>query len=519
MALPTVPGQVGYVAYTYSSGNKRALAKFTDKNHIQTLINDDAPVPYDREIIDIYTQTSMQSDDFTELINKSDPYYAPAETWTWKIRKEFEYPKLLALTAEASANANLGADAIPFQVIFDTNYFQVNDVITANRQFGDALSVVKGPESLGAGYLYSVVLTGAHITPDSTANKNLLQPNQTFDKIDNVVGEFDQELSGLPYQGSYIQMYQSMSAGYGVTHNVTKWADEMSPIKADGSPAEIIVYDKMRMRQDGKLENIASRWEPWIERQMKMEMLKIRKHRILYGMGGSTKTLGHRGEVKQITEGILSQIRHCGHYMPINAGDFSINMLRDLFGSLFYRRVPMKDRRVKLYTNEAGIRLFRQANKNDLFASGITVIADQRFIEGSGQNMAVNYGFDAAITMETGRIEVSHLMELDLPELNSEYGTERYSAPLFLAFDISNMTGGAMKNIREVRKKNAPSMTWGYIDGRQHHLGHAASKGFSSASMDPGYQIFMDDYADVFIEDLSRCVLIEQIDPRVYRTS
>lgn len=519
MALPTVPGQVGYVAYQYNSGNKRALAKFTDKNHIQTLINDDKPTPYDREIIDIYTQTSLESDDFTNLINQSDPYYAD-DTWTWKIRKEFEYPKLVGLTATANGNANLGADQIPFELIFDTNYFQINDIITANRQFGDALKIVRGPEPLGAtSYLYSVILTGAHITPDSTANKNLLTPNQTFDKIDNVIGEFDDKVSGLPYLGGYIQMYQSLSAGYAVTHTITKWADEHNPVMSDGTTADIIVYDKMRRNANGSLTSLGSRWEPWVERQMKMEMLKIRKNRILYGQGGSAQTDGHKGESKGITEGILSQIRHSGHYMPINKGDFSINMLRDLFGSLFYRRIPMNQRRVKLYTNEAGIRMFRQANKEDLFASGITIIADDRFIKGSGQNMQVNYGFDSTFTMETGVIEVSHLMELDLPELNSEYGTESYSLPLFLAFDISNATGSSRKNIREVRKKGAPSMTWGYINGRQHHLGHAASKGYDAANMFPGYQIFMDDNADVFIEDLSRCVLIEQIDPRVFRTS
>lgn len=517
MALPTVPGQIGYVAFQYSTNNKKALAKFTDKNHLKNLLNMDKPEPYDREIIDIYTQTTLESEDFLQLINQSDPYTPTGDEWTWKIRKGYKYPKLLSLPATTSGNADIGQDKIPFEIILDNNYFQVNDIITANRQFGDKLAITKGPEQIGAGYLYSVVLTGAHISLDDTANLNLLTPNTEFEKIDNVVGQFDQELSGLPGLGDYIQMYQGRSAGYGVTHTITKWADELTPRDSRGNPLDIIVYDQYKMETNGKIVPMGSRWEPFVERMMKMEMLKIRKNRILHGAGGSFSTLGNRGEEKAITEGVLSQIRNYGNYMPISAGEFSINMLRDLFGNLFYRRIPMAQRRVKLYTNEAGIRLFKQANKNDLMNSGITVIADDRFIEGRGQNMVVNYGFDAMVTMETGRIEVSHLMELDLPQLNSEYGTNRYSLPVFLAFDISDATVGRMRNIREVRKAGAPNMTWGYIDGRQSHLGHAASKGFQSASMMPGYQIFMDDYADVFIEDLSRCVLIEEIDPRVYR--
>lgn len=519
MALPTVPGQVGYVAFAYSTANKRALAKFTDKNHLETLTNSQAPAEYDRKIIDIYTQTTLQSNDFLDLINKSDPYYPEKDTWQWGIRKPFQYPRLLDVPAATRTNTALGADKIPFEIILDTNYFQINDIITAHLQYGDRLAIVKGPEPIGmGGYLYSVVLTGAHLSPTDTANQNLLEIGQNFEKIDSNIGEFDQELSGLPNMGDYIQMYQGMSAGFGVTHSVTKWADEKFLQKdQNGNYLDLVVYDQYRLEADGTQTPIGSRWEPMIERLMKLEMLKIRKHRLLYGDGGEFQTLGHRGESKQITEGILSQIRNYGHYMPINAGDFSINMLRDLFGSLFYRRVAMKDRRVKLYTNEAGIRLFEQANKDDLFRSGITIIADNRFIEGSGRNMAVNYAFDTAITMETGRIEVSHLMELDLPQMNADYGTEKYSLPVFLALDVSNATVGSMKNIREVRKKGAPSMTWGYVDGRQHHLGHAASKGMSSSNMFPGYQIWMEDYADVFIEDLSRCVLIEQIDPRIYR--
>jgi hypothetical protein len=43
----------------------------------------------------------------------------------------------------------------------------------------------------------------------------------------------------------------------------------------------------------------------------------------------------------------------------------SANLVRSVFGDLFYRRVDVKDRRVKMYTNEAGFDVFQQALKND----------------------------------------------------------------------------------------------------------------------------------------------------------
>ena len=116
------------------------------------------------------------------------------------------------------------------------------------------------------------------------------------------------------------------------------------------------------------------------------------------------------------------------------------------------------------------------------------------------------------ITRETGKVELIHLRELDLPQTNLEFGQNKKSTPVFMVFDVSpQSTGGLMNNIREVRMKGSPSMTWGYIDGRQHHLGFAKSQGMSSANKFPGYQIWMEDRCDVFIEDLSRTVLIEEI--------
>jgi len=62
-----------------------------------------------------------------------------------------------------------------------------------------------------------------------------------------------------------------------------------------------------------------------------------------------------------------------------------------------------------------------------------------------------------------------------------------------------------------VRRAGTPSMQWGYVDGRRSHLGAFKSVGMQSASKFPGYTIWMEDRSDVFIEDLSRTVLIEEI--------
>jgi len=131
----------------------------------------------------------------------------------------------------------------------------------------------------------------------------------------------------------------------------------------------------------------------------------------------------------------------------------------------------------------------------------------------SPQNrLTYGFAFDSMYSRETGLVEFIHLKELDLPQTTLEFGQNKKSTPVFFVFDVSPSSDGSLQNnIREVRLKGSPSMTWGYIDGRQSHLGHFASKGMSSANKFPGYTLWMEDRCDVFIEDLSRCVLIEEI--------
>lgn len=516
MALTKVPGQVGYKAYKFSSMDGRAKGKLTDANHMHALTDQGGPTNYDRGIIDIYTQTSQVADDFTQMINKSTPFEIVGNDFQWEIRAPYEFVQCIEIPDATLNNPTPGIDGTTFEIAFDRAYFQKNDIITADMDYGDKLFVTEDPTPYNKGYLYTVKLVGVYVNKNSSANLRWLAPGVQYDKVDNSIGEFDQDLSGLDNEPSTIKMFDSVSAGYGVEHTITGWADDLTPMDTSrdsyGNVQDLMLYEKYERNAQGAWVYAGTRWEPIIERKMKLEMLKMRKNRTLWGGGGEINTQGQKHQPKKVTEGIVSKMRNNGNYFQYQRGDFNFNFLREIFGDLFYRRVDMANRRVKLYTNEAGMRIFRNAAKEDLMNSGITIIGDERFIQGTGQNMTVNYGFDSIVTMETGRIEVSHLKELDLPQLNSQFGQNKMSTPKFMVFDVSNSEGGLINNIREVRQKNRPNnMTWGYIDGRRHHLGAFASQGHTASSKVDGYTIFMEDKSDIFIEDLSRTVLIEEV--------
>jgi len=518
MALQQIPGySSGYIATRYSSMNKRALGKFTDSNHIQ-MLHSESPADYDKKIISLYTQTSLYSNDFLQMIMKSKPYYINKATdyWKWKVNVPYQFPVLIEIPDSTLNLSNIGIDRQTFEMVFDKKEFFINDVITANRMYGQQFIVMNDPVQWGRAWKYTMQLVTTNPMTTSVDPQWLVEGRE-FEFLYNATGEFDERGSGLGSLGDEITLYESLGSANMVEHTVTDWADtkvanaNTRGTDKDGNLIDLIMYSKKVRNQEGEHKYVTA-WEPFIEMELRKRMLDMKVKKMIWAQGGSSNTGSGTQEMKKLSMGVYPRMRAFGNLEQYNAGQFSINIIRTVFGDLFYRREDMKNRRVKLFTNEAGIEVFRTAAKDDLLKAGFTIIADNRFIEGKGQNMTINWAFDSMVTMDTGRIEVSHLMELDLPQTNSEYGRNKKSTPIFMVFDVSPQ-GDQMSsdNIREVRPASAPSMTWGYVDGTYHHMGHAASKGMSSANMFPGYKIWMKDRYDVFVEDITRTALIEQV--------
>ena len=514
MAIQTIPGLTGFTYARLASMDKRAIGKLTDSNHLESFHSTE-PADYDKKIISLYTQSSLYSNDFLDMINKSTPYFIDnnSDAWKWKISVPYKFPKIIDIPQATLDLTKPGIDGQEFQVVIDSMEFSKNTVISVgSRQYGPRWYVVKDPLQWNNGYLYTFTLVTDNPMVDYVSS-TFLQEGIELELIDVVIGEFDQDLGGLGRLGEEITMFESLGSAYGYNHTITKWADERTMKDASGKPLDILVYAPQRRNQLPLTRNDV-KWEPFIEFLMRKQMLETKVKRMIWNKPGTVKSGGTKQELKRVSAGVYHRMRNNGNLVQYNRGEFSANLIRSVFGDLFYRRVDVKDRRVKMYTNEAGFDVFQQALKTDALNSGLTFMADSgnRYMQGEGQHITYNFAFDSMVTRETGKVELIHLKELDLPQSNLEFGQNKKSTPVFMVFDVSPMSDGSMvNNIREVRLQGSPSMTWGYIDGRQHHLGFAKSQGMSSANKFPGYEIWMEDRCDVFIEDLSRTVLIEEI--------
>lgn len=510
----TIPGQTGFVVGRYSSMDKRVIGKFTDANHLESL-HAEEPAAYDKAVIQIYTQSSLYANDFLAMINQAEPFYirGVSDSWKWKIELPYQFPKIVDVPADTINQAKIGIDGHSFQFVLDRAEFYIHQVITADKNRGQNFYILADPTPWNGYWLYTAILVSENPKVE-TVNRQYLQVGMEYQLVTELVGEFDQDLPGLGGSGDYMEMMESLGAANGVEHTITGWADDkMLKDPKTGNPLDLIVYAKEGRNQMGKLTSADVRWEPYVEAKLRQHMLDIKTSKMIWNKPGAVRTRGAKQEVKKSSAGLIHRMRTNGNLVQYPRGNFNINIFRTVFGDLFYRRVDVAQRRVKIYTNEAGFELWETALRDEAFASGLTfnVGDNDKFVQGSGRNLVMNFAFTAAVTRETGRMDLIHLKELDLPQTSLEFGQNKKSAPMFLVFDVSPTGNGTLgSNIREVRLESRPGMTWGYIDGRRHHLGFAASKGHTASSKFDGYTMFFDDRYDVFIEDLSRTVLIEE---------
>ncbi len=513
MALQQLPGRTGFLYSRVSSMDGRAIGKFTDSNHLETL-RSDAPADYDKKLIQLYTQSSLYANDFLEMINQAEPFYIRGNTdsWKWDVEVPYKFPVIIEIPSDTANMSRPGIDGQEFQIVVDRgDEFTMNQIITPHKMHGPQWFLVKDPEPWFTGWLLTLTLVTENPKVDFVS-KTYLQPGIDLLPQGGAIGEFDQTLLGLPGMGEKITMFESLGAAIGMEHTITGWADDKR-IGTDnqGRALDLLMFTNRARNITPGARNVV-RWEPFVEAQMRMAMMDKKVEKMIWAKPGTAKTRGSKQEVKKVSAGVIHRMRTNGNLLQYPKGQFTINYFRSIFGDLFYRRVDISRRRVKIYTNEAGFDTFSNAAKEDAFNSGLQIVADSRFIQGSGRNLVLNYEFNSVVTRETGEITLVHLKELDLPQTNLEFGQNKKSPPIYMVFDVSPDGNGTFRgNIREVRHEGRPSMTWGYIDGRRHHLGFAASKGHSAGSKFDGYTIFMDDRYDVFIEDLSRTVLIEEL--------
>lgn len=509
-----LPGLNGKVIKTHSGSSKmykEAVGKFTDKNYLENFIGSQ-PAMYDKRLINLFTQTGLYSDDFLQMISSSTPYMVdnPDGRFQYQIDMPMDYPTIIKNLS--STDAQPGIDGTTIELVFDKKAFVVNDRITSDEMNQDVLlQVIEDPERYQGHWKYKLRAIGKNPSTDFV-HQVFLQVGRKYRKLDNVVGEFTKELSSLGFLSNKLTVTNAIGEMYGVEASVTKWA----MLTKDGKKQEIdkdpygrykdIQYFSIADRMDPKKSVMF--WENSFDTLLRIEMLKMKSNKLIWGRKG--RNMDENGNPVYSSPGLWEQM-HYGNVHYYTRGQFGPNLFRRILGDLFYGRVDVSNRRALVYTNEAGFDLVSKSLKTDAMNQGFVFNAEN-YVKGSdNMNLGIQFDFSYFITRETGKVEFKHLKQLDLPLLNNYYGTTaRKATPVFMIFDVSSQ-GGKVSNIREVKLKSHPSMSFGFIPGRVHPEGFGKMQGMLSANKDPWYQMWMEDFAGVFLEDPTRTVLLKEL--------
>jgi hypothetical protein len=501
-SIPRINGTVVANAHMTSSYYAKAgLNKFTDKNFVETMLRT-KPEQYDKMMIRLFTDTRLYSNDLLDTVMKSEkPFMVndPNGVFTYKIKKRAELPKVIVNLA--SAIAKPGVDGQEFEIVFDKNAFAVNDIITAHRYEQETqIQVVSEGERYQNGYKFRCRAANANST--DFVNQRFLAIGVEYFKITNVLGEYTTSFSGLGLFDGNLEVMADVLNQYGVEHTITDWADATklgAQTDASGNPLDITYYSVTDPNAEGEKTKIVG-WEPTVSRLLRMEMMRMRANMLMWGRQGNTKD--EKGRPTRLKPGLWQQL-HLGNVIYYDRGQFSLNLLRSAIGDLFYNRVKVSERYVKVYTNRAGMELASSAMRKDFNNSNFMLSAD-KFMDGKDRlKQGYALQFDHYMTTETGPVEFVELEQLNMHATFLELGPNKKTPPIFIILDVS---GQEDAGIREVKLSTRPNMYYQYIPG---------SVGFGSqqtviANKDPYSTYIMKDFCGIFLEDPTRTVIIKE---------
>lgn len=503
MNMPRVNGRI--VANTYSSSylSKNKLGKLTDMNMVENILRM-RPAQYDKAMLRLFTDTKLFSNDFLDLITSgAKPFMVddPEGTFTYKIKKRAELPKIMVNLADTTAQP--GVDGSTFELVFDKNAFVVNDIITAHRYEQDVqIQIASDFEPYQEFFKYTCRAIGKYAT-DFVSQKYLVEGTEYF-KVGSLAGEWTTQYSSLGLFDGHLEVMANVLQKYGVEHSITEWADARkmgAETDVNGNPLDLTFYSVADVDpENGKTKFQFKMWEPTITRLMRMEMMRMKANTFVWGREGSA--VDEKGRPMRAKPGLWQQL-HLGNVIYYEKGSFSLNLIRSAVGDLFYNRVRIGERRVKIYTNRAGMELASTAMRKDYNGQGF-ITNGKDFLDGKDRlKQGYAFQFDHFMTVETGPVEFVELEQLNTYSTFLELGPNKKTPPIFIIMDISN-DGGS--NVREVKLSTRPSMNYHVIQG----MANFGPSQTVVSSKNPWNTYVMEDYCGVFLEDPTRTVILKE---------
>jgi hypothetical protein len=526
--------------------------KFTDLNWLYTNYAKDQQTVY-KGLLSLWNQRSIIN---TPLLNMTELNNSVMYLPNMEGRFRYSIPYDLGLpyiTEDIEKDNNRpGLDGQRFKIKLSENCYTNTDRLIADYRDGIELYVTEEEiyEENGD-WVYTVEIVNTN-RKGTYYPKEWLQPGTQYMKISNINGEYDTEKSSISSDGLRTGMMElEMVLGVGqrsVAHSITGWGDS-AQLSETMHPQLSWINERLKgmgstmiyMNRDAKGNPIPSsmRWQSTIEVLLRAEMEKMTETDLMWGKGGFVSGSG-RTKVR-VGAGLYEQLRNGNRY---TYNTISLDLIENAVANLYSKSgVPLADRKTKIMTGTGGlIQISKELQERFKslslpFMLGNTQSPINDIVYGKD---ALHMGFKSPRFTEyfsqiAGTIEFVLNPALDnvvgnrvSDNLIGEYPIESYT---YMVLDVTdtNYTNAAARikgvdyrvdkgfnegsNIVLVKPQNLGELYWGYICGTHSPLGPSGMKGMMSANHRDGYEIWMKSFANIWVKDVTRTLLIEKARP------
>jgi|ERR1051325_4352902 hypothetical protein len=462
-----------------------------------------------------------------------------------------------------------GGVAVP--LVLSTNDFTGGDVITSDFRNGVQLRIElddNGPRpSIGSdGWVYQVKLYGRDVE-DKWIPQKAFSPGTPYYKIGHYSGEYGTNRSGMGSDGVGLAHYafETSNADMGVKTWITRDAGRLKPNSVNGKlenlafwgditdmnaimnliPPKTDKNGKMTMENGQPMYDYTQfNWIPFAFYKLQMELARMQQRHLMWAKGGT------------FSDGVNKVKSGVGYWWQLKSGNSVkyrdprelLSIIKNLLGELFYgSKILPQDRVVRLKMGTgAMIDIQKEFQQDFKLQNPFLVKADD--IPGliTGDNMNLKYGgyrFTQINYPEVGTVIVEHDPSLDFVDdgsgrvdQSSIVGAFENSSYTIIIEDLTaeslsnrSKTEANFKYTTETAFNNDSNLVMlkprAYADGPdvsfqigtgspEELKAYAGYNGGKVVSSDKkGFGIIMDDYADIWLKDPTRTVIIEREDP------
>jgi hypothetical protein len=525
-------------------------AKFTDLNFIYNNYSRDSFTVY-KGLIALWNQRSILN---TPLINmtelQNNVMYIPnvEGRFRYSIPYDLGYPYIVEDLTTGIEKP--GFDGQRFTIKLSENCYTNTDRLIADFRDGIELYVTEDEIVEEAdGYVYTVQISSNNAR-NTYYPKIWLQPGTQYMKLSNINGEYDTQKSSISSEGlrtGFMQLELELGGGHrSVTHWITGYGD-MARIDENKHPE--LAFINQRLESMGStmmyynydpatkkpLPKTVS-WQPTIEVLLRAEMEMMTEKDLMWAKGGYVTGSGRR--TVRVGAGLYEQLRNGNRY---TYNTISLSIIERAVANLYARSgIPIEQRRTKIMTGSGGLiqiskELEERYKQVVPFLTNTGDVPGKLLFGSDAMNLGFGYRFTQIMSPIAGLLQFEINPALDnvygsrvQDNLIGEYPIESYTYMIMDITDSKTSNAAARventkyrvddgfnsnANIVLVKPQNYGELYWGYICGTHSPLGPSAMKGMMSANQYDGYQIWMKSFANLWVKDVTRTLIIEKARP------